>query len=107
MSDRDREYEVIKERLTSPGASTQWAGRATDAGQILSSVIGGERGTSEPMMCGGAVAGIQPQGALLASQICNNTKKQNRTKKKKTVQICSDEREYGVSERGGDEESGV
>lgn len=61
----------MEDRLTSPGASTQWAGRARDAGQILSSVIRGERGTSEPMMHGSIVAGIQPWGVLLASQICN------------------------------------
>lgn len=43
-------------------------------------------------MCGGAAAGIQPLGALLASQICNNTK---------TVHICDDERDDGVSVKGG------
>lgn len=70
-------WKWFKDRLTSPGASTQWAGRVRDAGQILSSVIGGERGTSEPMMCCSTVAGIQTCGALLASQI---RKKQNKTK---------------------------
>lgn len=52
-------------------------------------------------MCGGAVAGIQSWGALLAIQICNNIK--NRTEPI-TAQICSDERHDGVSVKGEREE---
>lgn len=44
-------WKWIKDRLTSLVASTQWAGRARDDGQLLNSVIGWERGMSVFMMC--------------------------------------------------------
>ena len=50
------------------------------------------------MMCGSTVAGIQPWGALLTSQICNKTKKQTEPK---IVHIYSDDRDDGVSVREG------
>lgn len=73
---RKRIWTSIKDRLTSPGASIQWAGRARDTGQILSSVIGGEREEHQSPWC---AAAIQSWHALLASKKCNNTKTQNTT----------------------------